>query len=133
MPSQDEVFYHYTTPRSLEGIVNSRVIKRSEKPDLECGPGVYLTKLDPTAGRERIVTNNWDGTTSSISVEDFKKTKSAIKLTLDRSKVRYGHLHGRDVWIHDEDLNLSEVKKWSVVFVGDNSFTEYFVPNALEF
>ena len=59
----DEYFYHYTSAQSAKDIFLSGKILPSQarNGDAVHGPGVFLTTLDPSLGKETVGKNNWDG------------------------------------------------------------------------
>lgn len=65
------VYYHYTTPQAAEEIRRTGVIKKSSKKakrrDAVYGDGVYLTQMNPTASRQWIALNNYDGMTQNVN------------------------------------------------------------------
>jgi len=65
-----EIYYHYTTPDAAENIIRNGLLIRSEQGtgDAYYGTGVYLTQLPPSAGRQEIAMNNWDGGKSQIDM-----------------------------------------------------------------
>jgi len=53
-------FYHYTSSKGAQAIVNNPVIRPSQARD-NFPAGVHFTTLAPDVGAEAVAANNWDG------------------------------------------------------------------------
>jgi len=87
------VYYHYTTPEAAKKIIRSGVIKKSsyeaQNGDAAFGDGVYLTQVPPTAPRQWIAFNNYDGLNQTVEDAILKGEHCSVcyaKLLKYRSK-----------------------------------------------
>jgi hypothetical protein len=104
-----QVFYHYTSVDALKWIQDDRLIKKSSRTrknrrDARFGSGVYLTQVPPSAGRDYILFNNYDGGGKP------EKVSAYVKFELDADKVEEctDSDYGRDIFLYKgKDLKLT--------------------------
>ncbi len=114
------IYYHYTDKDGKEAIEKSKKLIKSAKGAM--GPGVYLTKVDPSKKKQEIANNNYDGVVDSDGhLGDIQNAKGRVDYVIiielkDGIAIK-GNMN-RDVYcIKGKHLDLQDktlVKSWKV-------------------
>ena len=114
--------YHYTDLKSLRLIAQSKKLKASWGAGAKYG--VFFTQLGGSAiNQEELVTNNWDRF-NNLAPKDvmdrFKdKIKFYVKISPDETtQVVQVDAGARNVWFHQDDLDLTELARQRRVWFG---------------
>lgn len=104
--SSPKYLYHYTDSSSAAKIASSGKIRRSTGPgDCALGEGVYMTAKPPKSSTSSLLSNNYDGASSSYG---SSKVESYVRVDADRVNAVSGRdALGRDVFVVPGDVKLS--------------------------
>lgn len=97
------IYYHYTDEDSLESIIESGKIRKSEtrRGDAAYGEGVYLTMIDPLQSKEDILRNNYRKQRRSVK----EKADAVIRIKIKCSAVEKCS-NSRDVYLYPRTLRF---------------------------
>lgn len=113
-----DTYYHYTDLISASRILLSKKILPSQNMhgDAVMGEGAYLTKFDPSYSRSLAAKNNYGYSLGESKLQDGS-TNVCFEMKLPKYRVRDGLVQlKRNIHLHREIINLSEVKGLKVYF-----------------
>ncbi|KAL8575410.1 hypothetical protein ACOMHN_000026 [Nucella lapillus] len=98
--------YYYTNYQGHQTVTRNRVIRESTSLDdhARFGPGVYLTSLPPSVGKERIIRNFWGPGVIDNCVRSGR-VDYCVRLTMAANRVKRA-TRKRDIHLHRGDLAL---------------------------
>jgi hypothetical protein len=104
--SSPKYLYHYTDSSSAGKIERSGRIHASSGPgDCALGEGTYFTAKPPRTSSDQLLSNNYDGASSSY---DMSRVESYVRVDADRLPHRSGREDlGRDVFVVPGSVKLS--------------------------
>lgn len=103
--------YHHTSGEAVNSIMGSGFIKQldTKNGDTVFGSGVYANKMGPENSQMAIAKNNYGSTVFAQDQIDKSKVDATIEFTYDRHEVMKVDANGRDVYIIQNDIPVSNI------------------------
>lgn len=101
--------FHYTDEEGMKAILESGIIRASQLTgqDAAFGKGVYLTRLNPSHGKEKILTNNYgDHRKYPTRADCYIKFVVTRSFFFEEFKEATSFFESRSVWLVCSDIDL---------------------------